>query len=228
MDWRSRGALVVAHEIKAPLALLRQLALSLDLETDTVGRARIQERMVATSEKAMRQVDDLLKVARLEDGLFEMEPVGVRGVCDEVIQELDSLYRFNRRRLEVSYRNRSRLVVANRGLLRSVIYNFCLNAMHYSGEETLSELIVCDVKDKVRVRVRDYGPELPKDLRKAIRTGFLKQPTSVAMRPGSSGMGLYIASQFIEYMSGHFGVERHKDGTSFYVDLHKSSQMSLV
>lgn len=226
MESEVSSILVAAHELKAPLALLRQLALSLDFD-DTATAEQTRDKMISVSERALKQVNDLSKIARLEDGLFVMEPVSVRNVCDDVTRELAYLFRFNHRDLQINYSNRSRLAIANRDLLYSVIYNFCLNAVHYSSEETLSELRVRDYRDFIRVTVRDYGPALPADVWRAIRTGWLEKPTSIAMRPGSSGLGLYIASKFSRYMNADFGAIRHRDGTSFYVDLPISHQASL-
>jgi signal transduction histidine kinase len=220
------GVVTVAHELKAPLCLLRQLALSLEFEQDV---RQVSERMVATSERALRQVNDLVKVARLTDALFDMEPVNPRRICDEVIVELDSLFRFNRREVRVDYRNREKLVVGNRDLLHSVVYNFCLNAMNYGGEESPSEVFVRDARGGgVRVGVRDFGPTIPTKMWREIKDGFVKKPMEIAMRPGSSGLGLYIAAKFIDYMHGRFGLVRHRDGTSFYVDLVPSQQTSWL
>ena len=118
------GILVAAHELKAPLAVIRQLALSFD-EMDTDGE-HIRDEMISVSERAIKQVNDLTKIARLEDGLFAMEPVSVRAVCDDVTRELGYLFRYNKRDLFVKYSNRAKLVTANRELLYSVIYNFLL------------------------------------------------------------------------------------------------------
>lgn len=225
MEKEVDGILVAAHELKAPLAVLRQLALSFD-EMDNRGE-RIRSEMVSVSERAIKQVNDLTKIRRLEDGLFTMEPVAVREVCDAVSHELEYLFNYNRRDLYIRYMNRSRLVTANRDLLYSVIYNFLLNAMHYSGEGTRAELIVRDRSDKVKVIVRDYGPSLPLDVWKEIKRGWIKKPTSIAMRPGSSGLGLYIASKFSKYMNAEVGAVRHRDGTSFYIELPTSRQASL-
>lgn len=219
------GILAAAHELKAPLAVLRQLALAFD-EMDSKGE-HIRAEMVSVSERAIKQVNDLAKIRRLEDGLFEMAPVSVRAVCDAVSRELSYLFRYNRRDLFIKYSNRARLVTANRDLLYSVIYNFLLNAMHYSGDETRAELLVKDRKDKVRVMVRDYGPALPMDVWREMKRGWIEKPTSIAMRPGSSGLGLYIASKFSRYMHAEVGAIRHRDGTSFYVELPISKQISL-
>ena len=219
------GVLVAAHELKAPLTVLRQLALSLP-EMEPMGE-HVRSEMVSVSERAIRQVNDLSKVRRLEDGLFEMEPVAVREVCDAVSRELEHLFHYNRRDLRIKYVNRARLVTANRDLLYSVVYNFLLNAMHYSEVGTRAELDVRDYHDKVKIHVRDYGPMLPTDVWREMKRGWIEKPTSIAMRPGSSGLGLFIASRFSRYMGATVGAVRHRDGTSFYVELPISKQASL-
>ena len=218
---------LAAHELKSPLALMRQLALSLDSDSpEQVQRSKTQ--LISVSERALRQVSDLTKISRLEDGLFQLEPVSVRSVCDEVTKELRQLFRYNHRDLTLSYRNKSRLVVANHDLLYSVIYNFCLNAMHYSDYNTKSQLTIQDSQGKVRINIRDFGPALPTDIWRKLQYEWISQPTSIAMRPSSSGLGLYIASKFSRYMHAEIGAVRHRDGTSFYVALPVSTQLSLL
>ena len=227
MESEVNGILVAAHELKAPLSLLRQLAFSLDYAEDAAAIKKVQTKMINTSDRALKQVQDLTKIAHLDERMFEMEPVAVRAVCDEVTEELATLFRFNNRRLAIDYRNRMRLVSANRELLKSVVYNFCLNAMHYSDEETRSELVLSDKNGKVRLDVRDFGPALPMDVWRSMKKGWIEKPTSIAMRPGSSGLGLYIASKFSQYMNANIGAVRHRDGTSFFVELLPSKQATL-
>ena len=219
------GVLVAAQELRRPLLELRQLALGFD--GNGTSDEKIRAKMIAVSDCAIRQVNDLMKMRRLEDGLFVMEPVSVRGVCDEVTREILKLFKYNRRDLFVKYANRMRLVMANRELLKSVVWNFLLSAVHYANHGERAELIVRDNRDKVRIEVRDFGPALPSDVWREIKRGWLEKPKSIAMRPGTSGMGLFIASRLSEYMNGEVGVTRHRDGTSFYVNLPVSKQMSL-
>ena len=219
------GVLVAAHELKAPLAVLRQLALAFD--GAGAQDEHIRAEMIDVSERAIRQVNDLAKVKRLEDGLFEMEPVAVREVCDAVSWELRHLFGCNQKQLKIKYTNRAKLVTANRELLHSVIYNFLLNAMHYSDDRTQTLLQVKDCKGKVQVAIRDYGPMLPVGIWRELKRGWIEKPTEIAMRPESSGLGLFIASRFSRYMGAEVGAIRHQDGTSFYVNLPVSRQASL-
>lgn len=225
MKQEVEGIYVAAHEMKAPLAVLRQLALSFgDMSMED---EKIRAEMISVSERAIRQVNDLTKIRRLQDGLFEMEPIAIRSLCDDVVHEARYLFDGNQQGLCVRYSNKSRLVSANRELLRSVIYNFLLNAMHYSRQETETRLSVRDCRGRVRVAVRDFGPALPVDVWRQMKEGDIEQPTSIAMRPGSSGLGLYIAAKFSRYMNADMGVIRHRDGASFYVEIPVSRQASL-
>ena len=226
MDVEVDGILVAAHELKAPLAVIRQMALSFD-EMNSRDE-HIRSEMISVSERAIRQVNDLTKIARLDEALFEMEPVNPRAVCDEVVNELWQWFKFNRRELSIDYRNKRRLAVANTQLLHSVVYNFCLNAMNYGGEELPSEIAVYDRGAKIRIEVRDFGPTIPTKIWREIKDGFVKKPVATPMRPGSSGLGLYIASRFSSYMHSDFGLIRHRDGTSFYIDLPVSGQLSFL
>ena len=78
------------------------------------------------------------------------------------------------------------------------------------------------------IRLRDYEPTVPTKVWREIKSGFVKKPVDIAMRPGSSGLGLYIAAKFANYMNSDFGLVRHRDGTSFYIDLPVSGQLSLI
>ena len=200
MEQEVNGILVAAHELKAPLSVLRQLALSFDFDQPDTTLEHIRSEMVSVSERAIKQVNDLSKISRLEDGLFVMEPVSVHAVCDDVTKELYYLFRYNKRDLFVKY---------------------------YSGEETRSELCVKDCHDKVKISIRDFGPALPMDVWREMKRGWINKPTSIAMRPGSSGLGLYIASKFSRYMNANVGAVRHRDGTSFFVELPISTQARL-
>lgn len=226
MHLEVNGILVAAHELKAPLALMRQLALSLD-PNDPMLTTEYQKRLISLSERSLKQINDLTKVARLEDGLFEMEPVAVRGVVEEVSSELVKLFDANSRSLSLKFSNRQRLAVANRDLLSSIVYNFCTNAIKYSDAETVSRLTIKDCQNKIRVAVRDFGPALPSSIYEKLKTDSLDSPVDISFRPDSSGLGLYISSQFAKFMHARLGVVRHRDGTSFFIDLPISQQGTL-
>ena len=216
--------MVVARELKRPLLELRQLALGFD--GCGPEDERIRAEMVAVSERAMRQVDDLARFNELENGGFEMGPVAVRALCDDVVKEVSRLFGGKKCELDVKYSNRSRLVNANPELLKSVVSNLVLNAMKYDDRELKTRFLVCESGGKIEINVRDFGPALPSDVWREMKEEVYA-PKEIAMRPGSSALGFYIAAKFSKYMKAEVGATRHSDGVSFFVKLPATRQKTI-
>ena len=99
---------------------MRQMALAMDFQKDSTAELeKSRNKIIRISERAMRQVNDLTKIARLEEGLFTLEPVSIRAVCDDVLSELEQLFALNQRKLRFEYRNKARLVIGNYDLIFS-------------------------------------------------------------------------------------------------------------
>jgi signal transduction histidine kinase len=220
-----------AHELKAPLALVRQLSLQLeDASLNDEERARLSAHITLTTERALRLTSDLTRAARLEDGLFELEPVNPEQICRDIVTELEPLFEAHHRQLTVDKRVHPLLLVANRDLLRRILMNFSDNALHYTEPGSAVRLQIQALRSSglVRIGVRDYGPALSSDMWRTLQKKLAKAPQTVHARPQSSGLGLYIAGQFAELMEGRIGAIRHRDGATFYVELQASRQLSLL
>ena len=216
------GAAVVAQELRRPLLELRQLAFGFDGNGGSDEKIRAE--MIAVADKAIRQVNDLAKIKKLSN--YELKPVAVRALCDDVIREISGLFGGRKCEMTVRYSNRSRLVMANPELLKAVVYNFLLDASQYNDAELKTELKVKEARGRVEINVRDFGPALPFDVWQEVKENLIS-PREIAMRPGSSALGLYIASKFSKYMKAEVGAVRHNDGVSFFVKLPVARQMTI-
>lgn len=212
--------MTAAHELKAPSALVRQLALELRTMAATEVERQLIDQIVLTSERSLRLTSSLTKTARLDDGLFELEPINAQQLCEEVAHELAPLYRAHGRVIDVHARRHTPLVVANRELLRRVLLGFGDNALHYGAADTPVLLTVERQQQRVKVGVRDRGPVLP-------HRGVPSQ-AAITGRPTSSGLGLMIAQRFAEAMQSYIGTRRHRDGMTFYINLTASDQLALL
>src|SRR5690349_3156609 len=201
-------AVTAAHELKSPLALIRQLALALEVpNVDEIERQRILRQITLVSERALRLTADLSRSARLEDSLFELEALNPQQICEDVAHELSPLYAARGKAIRVTSRYRPVLAVANRDLLRRIMLNFADNALHYAGDEVAVELYTStkDYGAKIRLGVRDYGPEIPVNIWQAIEANLGTGKQALRGRPQSSGLGLYVAGQFAQAMQGNVG-----------------------
>lgn len=220
-----------AHELKSPLALIRQMSSQLengDLSQESIDTLLARIRL--TSERSLRLVNDLTLSKRLDNlQLFELEPLSPQAICDDVAREMTPLFTARNRQIRVRTKSRQALAIANPQLLRSILFQFSDNALQYATVGRPVELITRSSRDQKRVSisVRDYGPAISSDIwRRLMQTGNETAP--VARRPGSSGLGLYIARRFAENMGATIGIIRHRDGASFYVELNASTQTSFL
>lgn len=223
--------MAAAHELKSPLALIRQLALEIN-EPDVDARyiEELAHRITLTSERALRLTSDLTRSARLDDSLFVCEPINPLELLDDVVREITPLYAARQRRLEVQPHAWPLLAIANRDLLRRVMLNFCDNALHYSSADQPVRLITTasPLRGSIRLAVRDHGPSVSPRLWRDLMTNIGNSPQSLPSRPMGSGLGLRVADQFARAMGARVGAIRHSDGVTFYVDLNASTQMSLL
>ena len=224
-----RLPLAAAHELKAPLALVRQLSLALETGdyTDT-ERAVLQQRITLTAERALRLTTDLTRAERLDDGLFEIEPLNPIVLCEEVADELSPLYAAHNRTIGVKPHRRQLLGLANRELLRRILLNFTDNALHYSRDAPV--YISAQQRQRgtvIRLGVRDYGPAVPANVWRRLMQN-LGRPQPLHNRPASSGLGMVVAHEFAAAMGASIGAVRHRDGATFYVDVMTSTQLRLL
>lgn len=220
---------VAAHELKNPITLMRQLSLMLgDASLSPDERVRYQQQLIAIADGALRLTTDLTQVAHLHPTLFPVEPVNPLAVCRDVAVEMRAIEQLQGRR--VSWPRSSRqatLAVANQQLLKRVIINFVDNALRYTDDTAPVAVSVRRRADAVQLRVRDYGPQM--NLREYRRlVDEMEQVKTVKTRPDSTGLGIFIASEFARAMQGVIGMIRHRDGVTFYVELPISGQLRLL
>jgi signal transduction histidine kinase len=220
-----------AHELKNPMVLVRQLALELETNEQLANHdiQEIAERIRLTSERSLRLTQDLTQSQRLDDMLFNLEPIHPIAICEDIVHELTPLMRARGRLIEVPNRKRSPLIIANRDLLRRILINFADNALQSTtNTEPLKFMMrTSRIDGAVSIMMRDYGPGVSTDVWKRL-SGSINHKQAIARRPNSSGLGLYISRQFAEAMNGTIGVTRHHDGASFFVRLPLSTQMRLL
>lgn len=226
-----RSIYAAAHELKSPLALMRQLALLLqDGHVSQKDTELIAQRIILTSERALRLTSDLTRSVRLDEGLFNLEPVNPVTLLEDVAHELSPLYAAKGKSLQVMQRRRSLLAVANRDLLRRVVANLVDNALHYSSDNSpvMLSANMFGGGEHIRLGVRDFGPAIKNDIWAAISSNLGLRTQALHSRPESSGLGMFVAGQFAQAMDARLGAIRHRDGATFYVDVGTSSQLRLL
>lgn len=222
-------ASIVAHELKAPLAAIRQLSLELqDDEITASERLLITQQIELLSERSLRLSSDLALSERLQTSLFPTTSLDPAALCGGVVREIEPMYRAHTRKITMKVSKRAHLMIGNQDLLHRILVNFADNALNYTDEASVVELYaqLRNKESQMRLGVRDYGELLPANVWRAMREGVA--PPMQTGQAHSSGLGLIIAHRFAEATGGKIGAIRHRDGATFYIDMPLSQQVKLL
>lgn len=230
-DFVVPSVLAAAHELKAPLVLMRQLSLELSMhDSDKSPEERqAHERMRLTAERTLRLVENITRTSRLQDGLFDTEPLQVASVWRPVIEEVRPLARSMEQTVEVAVPKKPLLVVGHRDLIQAVLMSLCDNAVGHSGRGGSVKVSARARGDEVEFSVRDQGPVISNKAFEALKSRLGHSPQPLGARPASSGLGLWIAGEFARSMSSRLEVTRHREGgMTFSLLVPTSQQLSLL
>lgn len=201
---------VVAHDMRNYLTPIELRLQTLQLLATRESHSKSMLAEVENIFKSVRQlrtlVADLLDAARLDHGLFRIEPV-LLDIVDLVRESARALSRPGAN-IEVHVQSTGRiLVLADAARIRQCTDNLIANAVEQSpeggtvsvviGTETLSE------GEYARVQVIDEGPGVPPEILPRI---FERHTTSKA-RDGGLGLGLFLAKRIAELHGGELSVE---------------------
>ena len=201
---------VVAHDVRNYLH-------PIELHLQVLRRKLMNE---PRAEELLREIDrisnplgqlralvaDLLDVARLDHGLFRIDPSlfdlpGLVAASARTLARPDTT-------VDVRIQSTSQiLVLADATRLRQCIDNLIANAVQQSPQgATVTVVIATETEEKgeyARVHIIDEGPGVPPEILPRI---FERHSTSKAGR-GGLGLGLFLAKRIAELHGGELSVE---------------------
>jgi len=212
----------VSHELKAPLASIRQVLHILLQEIP--GTVNDQQRDLLrlsynSAERLSAMVGDLLDVSRMEAGTMEYE-IAIHDLIPLIATvggEFEVQARNKQIRLRLECDQESTYVDCDRDRISQVLGNLYENALKFSPSnvEIVTRVRPSEDGRRVVVSVIDSGPGIPDDHKERI---FLKfhQVKRGKLTGQGVGLGLTISKTIIEAHHGHIWVEDNPAGGSVF------------
>lgn len=218
-----------SHELRTPLASIRgysELSLKALHQAESAGTAHTPaavestesalERIQAQSLRMTRLVEDLLLLARLDEGTelvygtVDLTQLAVEGVTDARPTSPD--HRWN-----IDVPEEPVVVVGDAGRLHQVVTNLLANARTHTPAGTSITISVTREGDHGVLRVHDDGPGIDPAVRDELFARFARGDSSRARQTGGTGLGLAIAKAIVEGHHGEISVESEPGSTTFVV-----------
>ena len=214
----------VSHEMRTPLSAL---AMRIDLLLKTMHDL---PPAVSTALGAMRghvrqeatMVEDLIDAARTLTGTMSIErsPVSLGRIVRDAVSTIETKAHDKGIAFRVTpadFGDRIQ-VVADPRRLQQVLWNLILNAIKFTDEGGVVEVVISSAADGVRIRVDDSGQGIAAHDVPHVFGAFTLQTQANA---GGLGLGLYIARRIVELHEGSISVESAGlgCGSSFIIHL---------
>jgi signal transduction histidine kinase len=209
MPLREEFLSVVSHELRSPLAAVRNAAALLcSPMTETPTRQWAQALLERQVRRMTRLVDDLLDLSRRTHGrlVLRCERLDLRVAVNNAIETLEPEMRQRRHRLTVDLPDAAVWLQGDAGRLEQVFVNLLANACKFTdtGGELSVRMHVSGAQ--VRVQIRDSGIGIESDALPHIFEPF-KQADEAARLPGAGlGIGLALVREFVELHGGNVTV----------------------
>ena len=207
-----------SHELRTPLASIRgysEFAIRFaDTMPEDVGRAL--ERIESESVRMTRLVDDLLTLARLDDGdKLRIQHVELLPLVEAVVA--DATMRGSEHHFRLDVPDSPVDLDADPEALVQVLTNLVQNARVHTPAGTEVIVRVSADDQAVRIEVEDNGPGVDPEVLPGIFERFRKHHSARVRKPGSTGLGLSIAHTIVTAHYGSLTVESEPGRTVFEV-----------
>lgn len=191
----------VAHELRTPLAAIRlQAQIANRADEPSAAQAALQ-RLVSGVDRADRVINQLLTLARLDPGRagdLETEEFRLSRVIDETLGEFDSVIVQSQQRLIAEIRGET--IHGSPQALYVVLRNLVDNGLRHSPVGSEVRVRAIAEAGYLTLSVEDQGPGIPLPERSRVLERF------VHLRPGSSGLGLFIVQRIVRLMGGEIEI----------------------
>ena len=211
-----------SHELRTPLASIAGYAELMNRGTQRIEPALAWRRVSAESARMTGLVEDLLLLARLDEGRpLQSAEVDLAAVVAESVWDARAAGEDHHWQLALLLDSPA-LVVGDEARLHQAVANLLANARVHTPAGTTVVASAEVVDERCVIRVRDDGPGIPPHLLPSVFERFTRADVSRARsgpKDGGSGLGLAIVSAVVAAHGGSIDVESAPGHTEFTIEL---------
>ena len=208
----------VSHEIKTPVAVIKNYSVLLEKENDPEKRAQYRRELVRASNRLSNLVGNILKLNKFENQELIVEKKAFRldGALEEAIVAFES--QIEKKELELECDLEEINIVSSESHLEIVWNNLISNAIKFTERGGKIGVSCKWVDGMATVEISDTGCGIDAETGKHIFDKFYQGDTSHSGE--GNGLGLALVKRVIDTLGGEISVKSELGkGTTFTVRL---------
>jgi len=205
---KSDFLLNVSHELRTPLTAIQG---SVDNMLDGITgppsepQRRYLTRVKANADRLVRLINDLLDLARIEEGRVQVIPTffSLSGLAKEMLDTLRPVASEKGLALQLADGVAPLIVHADRDKVGQVLINLLGNAIKFTPPGGIVNVELAEAEESfARVQISDTGDGIPSEELPHIFDKFYQVQLGMQAKAKGTGLGLSIAKSLVELQGG--------------------------
>lgn len=213
---------IAAHQLRTPLSAIKwtlHMVINGDEGPLSPSQHELLNNGYETNERMIQLVNDLLNVARIEEGRFgyDFKLDDIMKVVKSVVTSVEVLAREGGVTVSITTpENAPPLFVFDASKIMLALQNLVDNAVKYTLSGGRVSVEVSIQGEYLKIDVRDTGIGIPPEQINLLFTKFFRADNALHMQTSGSGLGLYLAKNVAMRHGGELRVESKEGAGSTF------------
>lgn len=215
----------LSHELRTPLNILmstNQLIESLSNDSTLISKEKISyyiNIMNRNCNRLLSLINNLIDYAKLENNtyLITKEKVDIVSLVEDTVFDMKGYIEENGIEFVFDTDTEEKVINCDKLDIERCIINLVGNAVKFTPEGGLIEVSLYDLKDKIKIVVKDNGSGISEENQRVIFDRFNQGKKAGYEQKGGSGLGLTITKQILTLHGGDIYVNSKLGSGSEFV-----------
>lgn len=205
---KSRFVSMASHEFRTPLSTVLSSASLLSKYTggdDQVKRDRHIDKIKNSVKHLNDILEDFLSLGKLDEGkvVTHSSAFDLKEFMEDTAEEVKGLLKPGQ---QIKYCHKGPVnVMADKKLLKNILFNLISNAIKFSGADTDIELGSETGPGGFTVRVQDHGIGISEMDQEHLFSSFFRAANAINIQ--GTGLGLHLVKRYSDLMGGQLNLE---------------------
>jgi PAS domain S-box-containing protein len=205
---KSRFVSMASHEFRTPLSAVLSSA-SLISKYTTTEQQPNREKHINRIKESVKHLNDLLEdflsLGKLDEGKIGAQ-FGLFDLPETVHDTIDEVRGLVKKGQEIKYDHSGRnLVNSDKKLLKNILINLISNALKFSAEMEIIEVISKVENSKAILTVKDKGIGISKEDQEHLFSSFFRGKNALNIQ--GTGLGLHIVKRYTDLIGGYINLQ---------------------
>lgn len=206
---------IVAHQLRTPLSAIKwtlRMILDKDMGKITEEQEELLEKTYQSNERMIKLINDLLNVARIEEGRF-LGAIKKQDISEALEKDLILFKQaISKNGLKFEFQKPEEelpKIKFDSEKISVAFHNLIDNAIQYTNSNGAIKVSIKNLKEQRQILIsfEDTGIGIPQEQQSKVFKKFFRGENAMREKPDGSGLGLFIAKNIIEAHNGKIWFE---------------------